>query len=591
VSSFVVVANRLPVDEVTTESGRSWRRSPGGLVTALHPVLVEHEGSWIGWSGGIATDDEVAAFVRPGRRGRPDSYTSARNGARPDSRPYEHSMRSGDTARDAAADGTPIHVDGVELHPVPLTSDDIERYYEGFSNASLWPLYHDAIETPVYKRKWWDSYARVNERFAIETARVADPGATVWVQDYQLQLVPSILRRIRPDLRIGFFLHIPFPPVELFMQVPRRVEILHGLLGADLVGFQRPLGAQNFLRLTRHLLGLRPRGNVVEVDGREVRADAFPISIDVGEIEGLALSPLVRQRAERIRVELGEPKTVILGVDRLDYTKGIEGRIKAFRELLSEGRLSVPETVMVQVATPSRERVERYQALRIDVEREVGRINGDYGRVGVPAVHYLHQSYSRSELVALFCAADVMMVTPLRDGMNLVAKEYVASRVDLGGALVLSEFAGAAGDLRQAFLVNPYDLDGMKDTLLRATTVDPMDGMRRMRAMRRFLRTHDVSHWAHSFLDALGGVRGPDSAPTGLDQDSAATDSLGNAPTPTVDVPSREANNQSPGTPASGSVDNGTSAGVESPYHHRHSAAAHSIRSAGRRVDTDVGEH
>jgi trehalose 6-phosphate synthase len=566
VSSFVVVANRLPVDEVITEAGRSWRRSPGGLVTALHPVLVEHAGSWIGWSGGVSTDQEVARFDRPRRR-EPAA-----------GRDHGDDYRRGQ-----------VKVDGVELHPVPLTADDIERYYEGFSNASLWPLYHDAIETPVYKRKWWDSFSRVNERFAAETARVADPGATVWIQDYQLQLVPSILRRTRPDLRIGFFLHIPFPPVELFMQLPRRVEILHGLLGADLVGFQRPLGAQNFLRLTRHLLGLRPRGNVVEVDGREVRADAFPISIDVGEIEGLALSPLVRQRAERIRVELGEPKTVILGVDRLDYTKGIEGRIKAFRELLSEGRLSVPETVMVQVATPSRERVERYQALRIDVEREVGRINGDYGRVGVPAVHYLHQSYNRSELVALFCAADVMMVTPLRDGMNLVAKEYVASRVDLGGALVLSEFAGAAGDLRQAFLVNPYDLDGMKDTLLRATTVDPMDGMRRMRAMRRFLRTHDVSHWAHAFLEALGGVRGVPPASSDL---AVATDghALSDGGVTTAQELSREANNQSPDASVSGSVDNGTSAGRDASRGTLRAPTADMISSNGHRVDQDVGE-
>lgn len=463
-SSFVVVANRLPVDEVITETGRAWRRSPGGLVTALHPVLTEHRGSWVGWSGGIAADS---------------------------AEPLE-----------------PFELDDLRLHPVGLSSDDVERYYEGFSNGSLWPLYHDAVETPVYRRKWWDAYLRVNQRFADATARLAADGATVWVQDYQLQLVPAMLRAARPDLRIGFFLHIPFPPVELFMQLPRRVEILRGLLGADLVGFQRPLAAQNFLRLTRHLLGLRPHGNVVESDGREIRADAFPISIDVAEIEQLASTPAVRERAEQIREELGRPKTLILGVDRLDYTKGIDKRIKAFRELLSEGRLAVPDTVMVQVATPSRERVEQYQSLRIDVEREVGRINGDYGRVGVPAVHYLHQSYSRSELVALFCATDVMMVTPLRDGMNLVAKEYVAARVDLGGALVLSEFAGAAGDLRQAFLVNPYDLDGMKDTLLRAIDVDAPDAARRMRAMRRHLRSHDVSQWAGSFLDALAGTAG-----------------------------------------------------------------------------------
>jgi trehalose 6-phosphate synthase len=468
-SSFVVVANRLPVDAVDTESGRTWRRSPGGLVTALHPVLVERRGTWVGWSGGLPTGV--------------DSSTAG-NG------------RSGG--------GDVIEVDGIDMVPVELTELELEQYYEGFSNGSLWPLYHDAVETPIYKRKWWDAYLRVNRRFADATAKVAADGATVWVQDYQLQLVPQMLREQRPDLRIGFFLHIPFPPVELFMQLPRRVDILRGLLGADL---QRPLGAQNFLRLTRHLLGLRPRGNVVEVDGREVRADAFPISIDVNEIETLAASPVIRERAAKIRSELGEPKTVILGVDRLDYTKGIEGRIKAFRELLAEGRLSVPEAVMVQVATPSRERVQQYQALRIDVEREVGRINGDFGRVGVPAVHYLHQSYSRSELVALFCAADVMMVTPLRDGMNLVAKEYVAARVDLGGALVLSEFAGAAGDLRQAFLVNPYDLDGMKETLLRAVHADPGENMRRMRAMRRHLRAHDVSHWANSFLEALTAPR------------------------------------------------------------------------------------
>jgi trehalose 6-phosphate synthase len=380
----------------------------------------------------------------------------------------------------------------------------VERYYEGFSNSSLWPLYHDAIETPAYRRSWWESYRRVNQRFAEATADQAAEGGTVWVQDYQLQLVPAMLRALRPDLKIGFFLHIPFPPVELFMQLPRRAEILRGLLGADLVGFQRPLAAQNFLRLTRHLLGLRPRGAGVEVDGRTVHAAAFPISIDVAEIEGLAASPLVRARAEQIRAELGEPKTVILGVDRLDYTKGIEQRFKAYRELLSEDRLSVPETVMVQVATPSRERVEHYQALRVKVEREVGRINGDYGRVGVPAVHYLHQSYSRSELVALYCAADVMMVTPLRDGMNLVAKEYVAARVDLGGALVLSEFAGAAGELRQAFLCNPHDLQSVKDSLMRAVQVDQTEVSRRMRAMRRHLRGHDVRHWANSFLSALG---------------------------------------------------------------------------------------
>ncbi|MGY0233319.1 alpha,alpha-trehalose-phosphate synthase (UDP-forming) [Longispora urticae] len=456
-SSFVVVANRLPVDEVTLPDGRKeWRRSPGGLVTALHPVLAAAKGGWIGWSGSAGPAPE------------------------------------------------PFELEGMRLHPVPLSAEEVERYYEGFSNSTLWPLYHDAVEPPVFRRSWWDSYQRVNERFARQAAELAAPGAVVWVQDYQLQLVPAMLRELRPDVRIGFFLHIPFPPVELFMQLPRRVELLRGLLGADLVGFQRPLAAQNFLRLARHLLGLRPRGAVVEAEGRLVQAGAFPISIDTHAIESVAADPDVRARAKEIRQELGDPETVILGVDRLDYTKGIEHRLKAYRELLSDGKLGVPGTVMVQVATPSRERVEHYHQLRVKVEREVGRINGDFGRVGLPAVHYLHQSYSLRELAALYLAADVMMVTPLRDGMNLVAKEYVAARVDLGGALVLSEFAGAAADLRQAYLVNPHDLDGLKEAVLTAAHASPAELSRRMRALRRQVRSHDVQFWARSFLAALG---------------------------------------------------------------------------------------
>ncbi|HEY8452785.1 MAG: trehalose-6-phosphate synthase [Micromonosporaceae bacterium] len=457
-SSFVVVANRLPVDEVITETGREWQRSPGGLVTALLPVLAARGGTWVGWAGGVGPAPE------------------------------------------------PFEMDGVWLHPVPLTADDLERYYEGQSNATIWPLYHDAVETPVYRRRWREAYREVNARFAAAAAEVAAPGATVWVQDYQLQLVPAMLRELRPDLRIGFFLHIPFPPIELFMQMPQRVEILRGLLGADLVGFQQRLAAQNFVRLARHLLGLRYSGHVIKVDNREVKSRAFPISIDTAEMERLAASEAVQARAKQIRADLGDPTTVILGVDRLDYTKGIEVRFKVFRELLAEGRLQVPDVVMVQVATPSRERVEHYRTLRVRVEQEVGRINGDFGRVGVPAVHYLHQSYSRTELAALYCAADVMLVTPLRDGMNLVAKEYVAARRDTGGALVLSEFAGAAAELRQAFLCNPYDAEGLKEVLMRAINVSPAEAKRRMRIMQRHLRIYDVNRWAQSFLDELGGV-------------------------------------------------------------------------------------
>jgi trehalose 6-phosphate synthase len=456
-SSFVVVANRLPVDEVTTPDGeRQWRPSPGGLVTALHPVLAQHRGTWIGWAGGTGEAPE------------------------------------------------PFDLEGIHIHPVPLSAEELERYYEGMSNATIWPLYHDAVETPVFKRRWREAYRVVNRRFAEAAAEVADEGATVWVQDYQLQSVPAMLRELRPDLRIGFFLHIPFPPIELFMQMPFRAEILRGLLGADLVGFQQRLAAQNFVRLARHLLGLRYEGQSIQVDGRKVKAGAFPISIDTKDMERMAADGKVQARAKEIRAELGDPETIILGVDRLDYTKGIELRLKAFRELLADGKLKVGDAVMVQVATPSRERVEHYQTLRVRVEREVGRINGEFGRVGVPAVHYLHQSMPKTELAALYSAADIMMVTPLRDGMNLVAKEYVASRGDRGGALVLSEFAGAATELRQAFLCYPHDPDGVKEALMRAVAAEPAELRRRIRVMQRHLRTHDVAEWARTFLNELG---------------------------------------------------------------------------------------
>ena len=454
-SEFVVVANRLPVDRVAGPNGRaSWRRSPGGLVSAIAPVMRNRKGVWLGWAG--VTDQKLDPFTE----------------------------------------------DGMDLVPIPQSANEVALFYEGFSNATLWPLYHDVIAAPVYKRTYWDAYVRVNQRFAEAAAEAAAPGALVWVQDYQLQLVPAMLRALRPDLRIGFFLHIPFPPLELFQQLPWRRQIIEGLLGADLVGFQQPGAAANFLRLARRHHGVRVQGSFAEVAGRTVRAHAFPISVDVNELADLVSRPKVWRRAGELRNDLGAPK-IMLGVDRLDYTKGISQRLQAFGELLRDGDLKPGEAVFVQIATPSRERVEEYRLLRDEIEQQVGRINGEYASIGSPVIHYMHSSYDRDELTALYLAADVMVVTPLRDGMNLVAKEYVATRQDLHGALVLSEFAGAADELKQAYLVNPYDIDGLKLALLAALRADPAQQARRMRAMRRQVTTHDVDRWALEFLAAL----------------------------------------------------------------------------------------
>ena len=325
-----------------------------------------------------------------------------------------------------------------------------------------------------------------------------------------------MLRMLRPDLTIGFFLHIPFPPVELFMQMPWRTEITEGLLGADLVGFHLPGGAQNFMILARRLVGantsratvgVRSRFGEVNVGFRTVKVGAFPISIDSTALDQQARTRAIRQRAREIRSELGNPRKILLGVDRLDYTKGIDVRLRAFSELLAEHRAKRDDTVLVQLATPSRERVESYIEMREDIERQVGHINGEYGEVGHPIVHYIHRPVPRDELIAFFVAADVMLVTPLRDGMNLVAKEYVACRSDLGGALVLSEFTGAAAELRQAYLANPHHLEGVKDAIEAALNQAPEEGRRRMRALRRQVLAHDVDRWARSFLDALASDR------------------------------------------------------------------------------------
>lgn len=463
---LVVVANRLPVELAGDGADAVWRRAPGGLVSALEPALQGRSATWIGWSG------------------QADSYDDSPS--------------------------LPAEIDGLGIVGVPLSAQQIEHFYEGFSNGALWPLYHDSVATPAYHRPDFETYQTVNELFAEMVAARAPDGGTVWVHDYQLQLVPRMLRALRPDLRIGFFMHIPFPPVELFAQLPWRRQILEGLLGSDLVGFQTHTGAQNFLAATRRLLALDPGGDRVDVPleagYRTVRVDAFPIGIDAVAFDALARTPEIQERAREIRAEMGGYRLLFLGVDRLDYTKGIDVRLRAFSEALVEGDLDPTEVTMLQVAVPSRENVDEYRRIRDEIELLVGRVNGDLGRVGDPAIHYLHQSVSREELVAMYVAADVLLVTPLRDGMNLIAKEYVASRAEDTGAVILSEFTGAANQLREAFIVNPYDIEAVKRALSSVATSTPEELTRRMQALRANVFEDDVDRWVRTFLATLEGA-------------------------------------------------------------------------------------
>ncbi len=453
--SLTVVANRLPVER----GAEGWQVAPGGLVSALRPVLGEREARWVGWAG--EADEELE----------------------------------------------PFEAGGIELLPVPIFRQELHDYYEGFSNTTLWPLYHDKVRRPDFHRHWWHAYRGVNQRFADVLARSLPRRGAVWIHDYHLSILPRMLRDQRPDLRIGFFLHIPFPSLALFAQLPWRVEVLAGMLGADALGFQTEDGAENFRHAAQRLLEVPVEGSRVHWQEREVVCDAQPISIDAAAFDRIAGSAEVERRVGQLRSLLGQ-RTILLGIDRLDYTKGIRARLRAFESFLDQHSDRVEQTVFVQVAVPSREDVTGYAEMREAVEAMVGRINGRYARLGQFPVHYFYDSLQLEELVAHYRAADVMVVTPPRDGMNLVAKEFVAARIHEDGALVLSEFAGAAHELRGALTVNPWDLDGMALAFERALAMPRERQRARMRDMRQTVFDHDVQAWARSALGAFGAVSG-----------------------------------------------------------------------------------
>jgi trehalose 6-phosphate synthase/phosphatase len=460
----LIVANRLPVMACVGSNGIEMLPSAGGVASGLRSWHQRSKGLWFGWPG-------PSSDMTPTDRGLVDEQLGAGG-----------------------------------LVPLHLSSSQIDGYYHGFANRVLWPLCHYSIDRVPLDALGWDAYREVNEAFANQVAHEYRSGDTIWVHDYHLMLLPALLRERLPSARIGYFLHIPFPSSEVFRLLPRGQELLDGVLGADLVGFHTFGYMRHFLTSLLHINGLESDVDGVRVGEREVRVAVFPMGIDAAQFATLAADPHVRARADAIRKEAAG-RRIILGVDRLDYTKGLLRKLEAVAQLLKREKVFGDEIRYLQIAVPSRGPIDSYQRFRRDVEETVGRINGACGSLQSVPVHYIHQAVSLHELVALYCAADVMLVTPLRDGMNLVAKEFAAARIDEDGVLVLSEFAGAASELQGAVTVNPYDVHALADSIQRGLSM-PIDERRpRMRTLRRRVCEHDVFGWADGFVHYLHSLR------------------------------------------------------------------------------------
>ncbi|MDP2180992.1 MAG: bifunctional alpha,alpha-trehalose-phosphate synthase (UDP-forming)/trehalose-phosphatase [Actinomycetota bacterium] len=463
---LILVSNRLPVTVERRKGELSFKGSVGGVATGLGSYHNTHESLWVGWAD-IASgrlDAEDREIVRTRLR-------------------EEHSCV-----------------------PVFLTADDVRGYYHGFSNRTLWPLLHHFAQYAEFDPRMWQAYERVNRKFRDAVLEITKPGDIIWVQDYQLMLLPKMLRDELPEATIGFFMHIPFPSFEVFRMLPWRRELLEGLLGADLVGFHTYDYVRHFLGSARRLLGTEDQYGRVSVDERLVLVDAFPMGIDYDRYADGVASKRAQREIETIRTRTQNRK-LVLSVDRLDYTKGIPERLRTFEALLDRhpswrGRVS-----LMLVAVPSRTRVEQYRELKREVDELVGSINGAYSTLEWTPVRYHYRSLPFHMLVGTYGAADVALVTPLRDGMNLIAKEYVATCIDGIGVLVLSEMAGAAKELAEAVLVNPNDRDAMVEALLEALTMAPDEQRARNEAMQRRLRRYTVQRWAEDFLGRLQEIK------------------------------------------------------------------------------------
>jgi trehalose 6-phosphate synthase/phosphatase len=459
---LIVVSNRLPLTLRKSEGRWTTQKSSGGLASAMNPLLRRSGGDWIGWAG--------------------------------------------DSGNEHEEDRRAVLQDWAEkerCHAIELPVDIATGFYQGYANQTLWPVFHNFPSLLKFVPEGWEAYVEANRIFCKAVVQRYQPGDLVWVHDYHLMLLPQMLRAELPDASIGFFLHIPFPSAEIFPILPRREELLEGLLGADLLAFQTHGHLQQFRSALLRVLGIESKITELAIGGRPVRLEALPIAIAPEEYTSLLTDDKTTARHYSEWVARYRGRRVLLAVDRLDYTKGVPERLRAYARLLRSSSELKEKVILIQIAVPSREEIGTYEELRTEVNRLVGEINGKIGTPNWTPLVYINRSIERAELVALYKLADVCWIGSLRDGMNLVAKEYVACKGDGDGVLVLSEFAGAAAEMGEALLINPFDEERTASTVERALSLDDEERRQRMNLLHHRILRHDVFRWGDRFLESL----------------------------------------------------------------------------------------
>jgi len=475
-SKTIIVSNRLPIS-LRHRNGRfEFKPSAGGLATGLGSIYKEGDNIWIGWPGNTVDDPEQRAEII-------------------------------------------LELHELKMAPVFLSKEDVEEFYEGFSNETLWPAFHYFTQYMVYNPEHWEAYVRVNQKFCDAILKKAGPDDTIWVHDYQLLLLPQMLREVLPNATIAFFQHIPFPSYEIIRMIPWRKELLAGMCGADLLGFHTYDDMRHFLSAVGRINGLSSESGYIQAENRIINVDSFPMGIDYDKFAKQAKSKRTLNFVKEFGKQVEDQK-LLLTIDRLDYSKGIPQRIQAFNQLLEQHKELHGKVSMIMIVVPSRDKVQSYKELKEEIDLLVGRINSEYSTLNWVPVHYFYRSFPFEELSAFYNMSDIALVTPLRDGMNLVCKEFVASKTDQTGVLILSEMAGASKELQDAILVNPYDRQGVVDAIFNALSMPLEEQVARMKSMQESLKKYDVFQWVKVFMDRLDHVKKKQEELTSKDVDT-----------------------------------------------------------------------